>query len=274
MKKSTSDLALDQLLKTALEACDGAKEILGRHFGNLRNVSEKFHAGLVSDADRESEKFIVDTILKHYPDHAILGEESGLTEGSPDRGASDGAFWMIDPLDGTTNFVHQLPYFCISIGLELHGELVLGVVDAPRLGMRFTAIKGRGAFMNGEPIHVSKRTSFSEGLFSTGFSPFDDTIDVQLALCAQTVREGRGLRRCGAAALDLCFVAQGTYDVFWETNLSPWDLAAGVAICNEAGGKATALDGTPFPSRGTSVICGSPIMHGEISKRWQALRSR
>ena len=265
-----SNPALDQLLKTALEACDGAKKILDRHFGNLRNVSEKFHAGLVSDADRESEKFIVDHILGRYPDHSILGEESGLNG----RASNAAAFWMIDPLDGTTNFVHQFPYFCISIGLEFNGELVLGVVDAPKLGLRYHAVKGGGAFCNGQSIRTSPRTKFSEGLFATGFSATDDCIEVQLALVEQTVKDGRGLRRAGAAALDLCFVAQGSFDVFWEKNLSPWDLAAGVTIATEAGCVATDLKGGAFPPRGTDVICGSPTLHAEILGRLNKVTKR
>jgi myo-inositol-1(or 4)-monophosphatase len=254
---------LDRCLEVAFKACDGAREILDNHFGNLRNVEEKFQAGLVSDADRESEIYIKECIHKVFPNHAILGEESGLTGLAP---AGDGALWMIDPLDGTTNFIHQFPFFCISIGLEFNGELVLGVVDAPMLASRFHAVKGRGAYKNDQLIHASSRESFCDGLFATGFSSYDTELDAALAIAAQTIREGRGLRRAGAAALDLCFVAQGSFDVFWEQNLSPWDMAAGVVIAREAGAIATDIAGAPFYSRGTTVICGNRFLHPDVLK--------
>src|SRR5437868_3570704 len=195
-------LQLNQVLEVATRACDGARDILGSHFGDLRNLTEKFRAGLVSDADRESEKFIVEKIRASFPDHSILGEEGGLHSA-----ANQGALWMIDPLDGTTNFVHRFPFFCISIGFELDGQLLVGVVDAPKLGLRYHAIKDQGAFVNGEKIHVSRRSLFREGLFATGFSSYDEQLEAQLSLCALTIREARGIRRAGAAALDLCFVA-------------------------------------------------------------------
>jgi myo-inositol-1(or 4)-monophosphatase len=276
MTEHSSISHLDRYLQVAVKGCDGAREILDSHFGNLRNLDEKFQAGLVSDADRESEKFIVGEIRKVFPDHAILGEEGGLSGAG--KATSDtalpksGALWMIDPLDGTTNFVHQFPFFCISIGLQLDGELVMGIVDAPKLGLRFHATKGGGAFLNGERIQVSKRTEFREGLFATGFSSYDDELDLQLALVACAIREARGIRRAGAAALDLCFVAQGVFDVFWEKNLSPWDMAAGVLIANEAGARTTDLDGKPFDPHGRSVICGSPVLHGKIMERIQNIR--
>ena len=257
----------DQCLDVAFMACVGAREILGNHFGNLRNVDEKYRAGLVSDADRESEAYIKECIQKAFPSHAILGEESGLTGLAP---AGEGALWMIDPLDGTTNFIHQFPYFCISIGLEFNGELVLGVVDAPMLASRFHALKGRGAYKNNQMIHVSSRENFRDGLFATGFSSYDTELDAALALAAQTIRGGRGLRRAGAAALDLCFVAQGSFDVFWEQNLSPWDMAAGVLIAREAGAIATDINGLAFNPRGTSVICGNSFLHPEILKMIKA----
>jgi len=260
---------LRQALDVAFTACDGASKILNSHFGNLRNVDEKFQAGLVSDADRESEAYIKDCIRRVFPNHAILGEETGLSGSAP---AGHGALWMIDPLDGTTNFIHRFPVFCISIGLELDGELVLGVVDAPKLGLRYHGVKGGGAFVNDEPIHVSARTNFRDGLFATGFSSYDTELDHQLAIAAQTIRGGRGLRRAGAAALDLCFVAQGSFDVFWERNLSPWDMAAGVVIAREAGAIATDIAGNPFNPRGTSVICGNEALHAEILKMMKALQ--
>ncbi len=256
----------EPFLQVAVQACDGARLILDRHYGNLRNLEEKLHAGLVSDADRESEAYIFDTIRKAFPSHAILGEETGMHNKT-----GSNALWLVDPLDGTTNFVHQFPVFCISIGFALDGELVVGVVDAPKLGMRFHAVKGGGAYLNGERIRVSSRSTFHEGLFATGFSQRDDTLDRQMDLVAMTIKEARGIRRAGAAALDLCFVAKGSFDVFWEKNLSPWDMAAGALIAAEAGAVVTDIDGNPFDIHGTSVLCGTPALHAEMLKRMKSV---
>jgi myo-inositol-1(or 4)-monophosphatase len=230
-------------LKIANDACDVARKILDRHFGNLKSIDEKFQAGLVSEADRESEKAIVEIIRKSFPDHGILGEEFG-DSGTP-KDASH--VWMIDPLDGTTNYVHQFPFFCISIGLEINGELVVGVVDAPRLGARYEAFKGGGAFKNGVAVHSS----------------YDNTLDEQLELLSHIVKRTRGIRRAGAAALDLCYVAEGVFDAFWEKNLSPWDTAAGVVIAREAGALATDMTGALFNPRMKSILCGTPALHAE-----------
>ena len=277
MSQSANTTDLDQYLKVALTACDGASVILNNHFGNLRNLDEKFQAGLVSDADRESEKFICDHIRKFFPDHSILGEESGLSvseiDSKRDKSSSQNALWMVDPLDGTTNFVHQFPFFCISIGLELNGELVVGVVDAPKLGMRFHAVKGGGAFLNGESIHVSPRSQFRDGLFATGFSSYDNELDQQLEIVSVTIKEARGIRRAGAAALDLCFVAQGAYDAFWERNLQPWDTAAGVVIAREAGASVSDMQGNAYNPRLRSILCGSPFGHSEMLSRMKRIRA-
>ncbi len=260
---AVSAAQLDSYLRVAFQACDGARRILDQHFGNLRNLDEKFQAGLVSDADRESEKFIFDTILGAFPDHAILGEETGLGGA---KGKS-GALWMIDPLDGTTNFVHRLPFFCISIGLEVDGELVLGLVEAPKLGWRYHAVKGGGAFLNGEPVRMSTRSQVKDLLYATGFSPRDDRLDKQMALATWTIKETRGMRRAGAAALDLCMVAEGIFDCFWEKNLGSWDMAAGVVIAREAGCVATSMSGTPFDPREGTVVCGTPFACCEVLQR-------
>jgi myo-inositol-1(or 4)-monophosphatase len=269
----TSVSDLNEYLRVALTACDGASRILDNYFGNLRNVDEKFQAGLVSEADQQSEKYIVGVLKDHFSEHAIIGEESGVS-GSVRDGLipESGALWMIDPLDGTTNYVHRFPVFCISIGLEIDGELVLGVVDAPKLGRRYHAVKGQGAFLNGQRIHASPRTSFRDGLFATGFWGSDESLDEQFEISKLIVREARGFRRAGAAALDLCFVAEGIFDAFWEKGLSPWDTAAGVAIAREAGAVATDMDGNPFDPRLKSVACGAPVMHRELLARIRKVR--
>lgn len=252
---------LGRYLEVALQAADAAHAILDSHFGNLRKVEEKFQAGLVSEADRASEKAIVEILRKSFPEHGILGEEFGRSD-TPSASVSNAkALWMIDPLDGTTNYIHQFPFFCISIGLEIDGELVLGVVDAPRLGARYQAVKGGGAFKNGAPIRVSTRTDVKEGLFATGFNSYDNTLDEQLEILSKIVKHTRGIRRAGAAALDLCFVAEGVFDAFWEKELSVWDTAAGVAIAREAGAIATDMVGNHFDPRMKSILCGAPAQH-------------
>lgn len=253
---------IDRALKAAHEAASAGGEVLKKHYGRLSRVDEKFQAGLVSDADRESEAVIKKVILGKFPDHQILGEETGLS-GS---GSNTSALWMIDPLDGTTNYVHRVPFFCISIGLEIAGELAVGLVDAPMLKTRYHAVRGGGAFLNGEPIAVSKRTQFRDGLFATGFSSADHTLDEQMELVSHVIRSARGIRRLGAAALDLCLVAEGVFDGFWERGLQPWDTAAGVLIAREAGGIATDFAGRHFEPRQTSVLCAPPAQHEHLMR--------
>lgn len=249
-----------EALEVAFEAADCAGEVLKKHYGRLAQVDEKFQAGLVSEADRESETVIKEILFRRFPNHQILGEETGLSGAE----ASENALWMIDPLDGTTNYVHRVPFFCISLGLEVDGELVMGVVDAPLLGSRYHAVRGEGAFLNGRPISVSKRTQFREGLFATGFSSSDHTLDQQMEMVSHVIRHARGIRRLGAAALDLCFVAEGIFDGFWERNLQPWDTAAGALIAREAGGVATDFSGRDFEPRMRSILCAPPAQHGPL----------
>ncbi len=260
-----------ELLQVASRACDESRTILNSYYGNLRKIDEKFQAGLVSEADRASETHISQALRQAFPGHRILGEEFGLSQIEKN---SNGEFlWMIDPLDGTTNYIHQFPFFCISIGLEVDGELVLGVVDAPKLDLRFHAVKGEGAFVNGVPMTVSARGQFRDGLFATGFSSYDDRLGEQLMLVEQVTREARGIRRAGAAALDLCFVAQGVFDVFWEKSLAPWDTAAGAVIVREAGGKVTDMDGQSFTPRSASILAGNPVLHTEVLNRYASVKA-
>lgn len=260
----SSDASLE--LVVAMEAAARARHVLLSYFGRLTQVEEKFQAGLVSEADRESERVIREYILEKFPAHRFWGEESGLSSGRTADQTSK-AIWMIDPLDGTTNYVHRFPLFCSSLGLEVDGHLKVGVVDAPMLNMTFHAEAGKGAFLNGEPIEVSSRKLFSEGLFATGFSTQDDTLDEQFRLIAETIRFARGIRRGGAAALDLCFVAHGVFDVFWEKRLAPWDTAAGALIVKEAGGVVSDLTGQKFDPRLKSIVAGSPALHTQFLNR-------
>lgn len=274
-----------ELAQTALtmsfRACDEAGAVLKKHYGRLKSIDEKFQAGLVSEADRESEDTIKRLIHDQFPDHQILGEETGL---SSDSGGGWKALWMIDPLDGTTNYVHRVPFFCISMGLEIEikiegeagarRELLVGVVDAPLMNWRYHAIRGQGAFLNGSPIEVSKRSEFREGLFATGFSNSDNTLDQQMELLLEVIRKARGIRRLGAAALDLCMVAEGVFDGFWERNLQPWDTAAGVLIAREAGAVATDFMGRTFVPTYKSVLCAPPAQHEHVLQHMKRVGRR
>ena len=171
---------------------------------------------------------------------------------------------MIDPLDGTTNYIHQFPVFCVSIALVIDGEMAVGVVQAPLLGLKYYAVRGKGAYLNSRRIKVSERNQFRDGLFATGFSSLDEKLETQLNLIAKIIREARGIRRAGAAALDLCFVAQGSFDVYWERLLQPWDTAAGALIAEEAGATLTDMEGHEFHPNKKSILCGTPALHHEI----------
>lgn len=251
-----------EALATARKAADAAGLVLKKYYGRLSSVDEKFQAGLVSEADRESEAVIKKIVFEKFPHHQILGEETGLSGVE----ATDGSIWMIDPLDGTTNYVHRVPFFCSSLGFEVQGQLLAAVIDAPILGWRYEAIRGGGAFLNGNPISISQRTKFRDGLFATGFSSSDHTLDEQMELVSHVIRNARGIRRLGAAALDLCLVAEGVFDGFWERNLQPWDTAAGVLIAREAGAIVTDFTGRSFEPRHRSVVCATPTQHSELMK--------
>jgi myo-inositol-1(or 4)-monophosphatase len=258
-----SSQMIDRALVVANEAADQAGEILKKYFGRISKVEEKFQAGLVSEADREAELAIKSVLSKAFPGHHLMGEETGVSGGSDDSSVEN-PLWMIDPLDGTTNYIHRVPFFCSSLGLELRGQLAVAVIDAPLLGWRYHATAGNGAFLNGKPIRISNRQEFRDGLFATGFSSSDNTLDIQMELVAHVIRNARGIRRLGAAALDLCLVAEGVFDGFWERGLQPWDTAAGVLIAREAGAIATNFKGQDFQPRMKSIVCATPHSHAQL----------
>lgn len=228
-----------------------------------RNLNVEFKGegrhNLVSNADREAESVIKTLILEKFPKHQILAEESGLHKNdSPCK-------WVIDPLDGTTNFVHGFPFFCVSIGLEINGNVELGVVFDPVRREMFSAEKGKGAFLNGNPIRVSEERELQKSLLVTGFSydirenpekNFDHFYSFSL--------QGQAIRRTGSAALDLCYTAAGIFDGYWELTLSPWDMAAGSLIVQEAGGVVTGLDGNRFSIYQKSVIASNGLIHDQM----------
>jgi myo-inositol-1(or 4)-monophosphatase len=223
------------MLNVAIKAARAAGAIINRAALDVESVrvSQKQSNDFVTEVDQASENAIIETLLTAYPDHGILAEESGSSRGNPNAEA----IWIIDPLDGTTNFIHGFPVYCVSIALQVKGRLEQAVVYDPTRNDLFTATRGRGAFMNERRIRVGKRTRLQECLLSTGF-PFrpEDDFNTYLRLMGDMMQRTAGLRRPGAAALDLAYVAAGFSDGFFELGLQPWDMAAGALLITEAGG--------------------------------------
>jgi myo-inositol-1(or 4)-monophosphatase len=243
-------------VEVALEAAEKAGEVLLDYFGRLKEleIEEKAKNDFVTEADKLSEMIIIKTIQDAFPHHTIVAEESGLHSGNDWR-------WFVDPLDGTKNFIHGLPMFCVSIGVEHKGELVAAVVKAPLLEETFVAEKGSGAFCNGQKLQVSSRP-FEEALIATGF-PFrgKELLDDYLRCFKEVFLSVSGLRRCGSAALDLAYTAKGVFDGFWEMSLHPWDIAAGVLLIEEAGGVVTDFEGEKNYLKSGNVVGASPQTH-------------
>jgi len=251
------------LLNVAVMAAHRAGDTLTRKMVNLAKlkVEKKGHNDFVSDADHAAEKAVISVIQKHYPDHAIHAEESGK------QGESD-TVWIIDPLDGTTNYLHGFPVFAVSIGVQHKGRMEHGVVYDPSRQELFTASRGQGAQLDGHKIRVSGRKALDSALIGTGF-PFrqaDTDLDPYMDMLRKVMRNTTGIRRAGAAALDLCYVAAGRLDGFWETGLSPWDLAAGSLIIREAGGIISGLDGSENFLETGHVLTGPPKIYSGLAK--------
>lgn len=264
------ELDLTQALDAATTAAREARAVLLHYFGQLKQVQEKAHAGLVSEADVESEKTITRVLRERFPDITVLGEEGAFAAQSNEVEASS---WVVDPLDGTTNYVHGFHVFNISIGLQWRGELVLGVVDVPVLDCTYTAAKGRGAFKDGKQIQVSERKTIKDALLATGFFP-DNTnaLKEQLKIFSDIVYDARGIRRPGAAAYDLALVAEGVFDAFWEPNLKPWDAAAGAVLVREAGGVVWTYDGDEYRMGDMTLLSGNRELSEALVKRIAPLR--
>ena len=251
------------LLNVAVMAARRAGNLLIRNLNKLDQltVETKGRNDYVSDADRAAEQEVVETIHKHYPDHAILAEESGAS------GNSD-TVWIIDPLDGTTNFLHGFPVFAVSIGVQVNGRMEHGVVYDPIRQELFTASRGAGAQLDGRRIRVSGEKNLERALIGTGF-PFrqaDQEMAPYLTMLGKIIRNTSGVRRPGAAALDLCYVAAGRLDGFWEAGLSAWDLAAGGLIIREAGGIISGLDGSENYLETGHVLTGTPKIYAGLAK--------
>ena len=251
------------MLTTAVKAARRAGNIINRGARDidLLTVSAKGPKDFVSEVDRAAEAAIVETLLAAYPDHAILAEE-GTAHG---RNAQAENVWIIDPLDGTTNFLHGFPQYCVSIALAHRGTVTQGVIYDPVRNDLFTASRGRGAYLNDRRIRVSKRQHLRDCLVGTGF-PFRDGsyLDTYLAMMRAMVTHAAGIRRPGAAALDLAYVAAGFYDGFWEIGLNPWDVAAGSLLVLEAGGLIGDLAGEGDYLHGGQVIAASPKIFAQM----------
>jgi len=250
----------------ALDLARGAGDILRSGLGRA-TVEHKGTLELVTEFDRASERYIVDRMTAAFPDDGLLAEEGSQRPGTSWR-------WHIDPLDGTTNYAHGLPHFAVSIGGERDGVLEFGVVYDPMRDEMFPAVRGRGASLNDQPIHVSAASSLEESLLVTGF-PYDlrQNPDNNLDLFAHLAQRSLAVRRFGAAALDLAYVAAGRFDAYWELRLSPWDLAAGVVLVREAGGVVSRADGGPDPLRPPpSIAASNGLLHAQLIEALRAGR--
>jgi myo-inositol-1(or 4)-monophosphatase len=248
-----------ELRDVAEQLARGAGEILRRSYGLQQTVHFKGEINLVTDVDHESEAYLLARIREAYPDHGVLSEESPeLRSGSRYR-------WIIDPLDGTTNYAHGYPCFGVSVAVERGGTVVAGAVYDPLLDESFTASLGGGASRNGQSIAVSKTRELRKSLLATGFaydvkSSSDNNFDYFRAF----VLTGQAIRRDGSAALDLCYLACGRFDGFWELKLKPWDTAAGLLILQEAGGVASRLDGGTYDIHQPDLLASNGLIHGQM----------
>ncbi len=257
-----SSTSLNLFLDVATEAALAAGAILQHYWGNLEDVREKGRPGdLITEADRAAEAEVLKILKRHFPDHQVLAEESGQ------QGDGSSAFlWAIDPLDGTTNYAHQFPFFATSIGLLVDGVPRVGVIFDPFRQELFRAAKGLGATRNRQPIQVSPAANLSKSLLVTGFA-YDrrETPDNNYAEFCHLTHCTQGVRRSGAASLDLAYVACGRLDGYWERGLSPWDITAGVVLVEEAGGRVTAYDQTPFELYSGRVLATNGLIHDALS---------
>jgi myo-inositol-1(or 4)-monophosphatase len=245
-------------LETAVEIARESGALLADFFARHIPYELKGEFDLVTEADRASERLIVERLTKHFPSHAIVAEEGGGHE------SSSGYRWYVDPLDGTTNFAHGFPCFNVTLALEAEGELIAGVIFDPIHNELFTAERGAGAYLNERPIHVSKTAKLSDALVATGFPSRKRHMSVNIHFYHQLAVLSHGVRRCGSAAIDLAYVACGRLDAFWEFGLNPWDMAAGRLLIAEAGGKFSGMHGEPHQLRGPDLLVDNALLHDEI----------
>ena len=268
-----------QYLATAVEIVLRAGEIQRQRRDSGFRIDKKGAIDLVTEVDLECERLCRSILAERFPDHDILAEE---LSSSPTEAARAPYRWVFDPLDGTTNYAHGLPIFCASLSLELDGRAIVGAIFDPSRQELFTAERGGGAFLNGQPLRPSTVAALGDALLVTGF-PYDvrRKLDDLLAMFGAFLAASRAVRRLGSAALDLCYVAAGRFDGFWEQHLKPWDVSAGALIVEEAGGMVTGMDGTPFSPASAHLIASNGPLHtamlqlisSHLAERGQTLQS-
>lgn len=244
-----------------------AGALLLQYFHQRVKIEYKGDVDLVTVADRASEKLIVERVRSDWPEHDIVGEEGTRRESGSD------SRWYIDPLDGTTNFAHGYPVFCVSMGLEHRGEMIAGVLFDPTRDELFAAERGKGAYLNGAPIQVSKTARLCESLLATGFPSHKRHKNPNIHFYHQITLHSHGVRRAGSAALDLANVACGRYDGFWEFNLNPWDTSAGTLLVKEAGGVVTRYDGSAWRLDSKETLASNGLIHDEMMRAFAAIFS-
>ena len=257
----------DRYLQVAISAAKEAGRIQKLYFGRSHPVEYKGEFNPVTEVDRLCEQAVVKMILDAFPNHDVLTEES------PFKGKGSRWRWIIDPLDGTTNYFHGFPCFCVSVGLEVEGEISLGVVYIPMLNELFHSEKDKGAFLNGERIIVSQVDRLNRGLLCTGF-PYDvhEHVDFYLRYFRQFITKSFAIRRPGSAAIDLSYLAAGRFDGFWELKLHAWDVAAASLMITEAGGKVTDFQGRPFNIYSGEILASNGLIHEEMLQAIQELQ--
>jgi myo-inositol-1(or 4)-monophosphatase len=258
-----------EIERVAHMAAGRAGALLRARYRERHEVFKKGEIDLVTAVDREAERIIIEAVAAGFPQHGIVAEES------PARASQDGHCWYVDPLDGTTNFAHGYPHFAVSIALARDEDLLFGLVYDPIREETFSACRGRGARLNGGPINVSEARALSDSLLGTGF-PYDrrQAPEFYLAFWRDAMLRAHGVRRSGSAALDLCYIASGRLDGFWEWKLRPWDTAAGRLIVEEAGGRVTDFSGAPHRLSGEETAASNGSVHAELLAVIHAVRTR
>lgn len=263
---------LREIQSNAVKVARKSGDILKKYWGNLSNVQQKeFPWDLVTEADKQSEDFIIKALKEHFPSHQILAEESGKVKGIK----KSEFLWVVDPLDGTTNFTHQFPFVAVSLGLLYQNEPILGVVYNPLMEEMFQAANNLGAYLNEQKIVVSSVATLDQSLLTTGFA-YDrrETWDNNFAEFCHLTNLCQGVRRIGSAALDLAYVAAGRFDGYWERGLKPWDMAAGIVLVREAGGEITDYDLKKVSLNSGRVLASNGLIHGVMSQELLKIRKK
>ncbi len=258
-RQSKSPLSSPKLKKFLFELSEGASRILLRHFLKVRHIERKMGAGIVTEADKNAESYLIQKIFRNFPNSSIITEETG------EHGRNSDLVWVIDPLDGTTNYAHGFPWFCISIGVYEEGKPRAGLIYQPLTKERFFGETSKGAFLNGKRLKVSTTKSLPDALLGTGFYyTTGEQLKEEIEIFRRVQDKALGVRRPGSAALDLAYVASGRYDGFWERGLSSWDVAAGFILVTEAGGRVTGYSGQAVGIHSGEVVATNGRLHAPI----------